>query len=159
MTKETKTILVKKKWKSHLGPHSPSLSVIISRHGWFMRLKRLRSCNQRVLSCSMPAERVWECEGGVCFQPCRPNTGHPNLQPWWGERMSKHSDYQSSSIKALYPSLNQRSDWRALACQRFSLIAIVEWSEPCVAWLQLHIWNVWPKGHLGNYWLWICDSS
>lgn len=34
--------------------------------------------------------------------------------------MSKHSDYQSSPIKALHPSVNQRSDWRGLACQRIS---------------------------------------
>ncbi len=41
-----------------------------------MRLKRLWSCNQRVLSYSMPAERVWGlCR--ICFQPCRPQHRTP----------------------------------------------------------------------------------
>ncbi len=73
--------MVKKKWKSHLGPHSPSLSVIISRHGWFMRLKRLRSCNQRVLSYSMPAERVWDCEGESAFSPAGPTQDTQTSSP------------------------------------------------------------------------------
>lgn len=37
-----------------------------------MRLKRLWSCNQRVLSYSMPAERVRDCEGESAFSPAGP---------------------------------------------------------------------------------------
>ncbi len=100
-----------------------------------MRLKRLWSCNQRVLSYSMPAERVWDCVESA-FSPAGPTQDTQTSSPDEGKECQSILITRALQSK-LYIRLWTREVIRALVCQRFSLIVIVEWSEPCVAWLQL----------------------
>ncbi len=112
-----------------------------------MRLKRMWSCNQRVLSYSMPAERVWDCVESA-FSPAGPTQDTQTSSPDEGKECQSILITRALQSK-LYIRLWTREVIGELWFARDSLWLWL-WNEVSLVWrgCSCTIWNVWPKSHL-----------